>query len=84
MEETLTDAQVERQDLVDNACHALLNGLVASSGVAHHGRDLIAWDMEHIAAVREAVQEVVVDRLHLMTEMEFYPYIELIPEGVGE
>jgi len=34
----------------------------------------VEWDMEHIGDVREVVQEVIVDRLHLMTEMQFYPY----------
>jgi len=34
------------------------------------------WDMERIASVRDAVQTVLVDELELMTEMEFYPYLE--------
>jgi hypothetical protein len=73
--EGLTDAQVERQDLVDNLCHKLLNDLAGAS-IAHHEGFLVEWDIEQISAVREAVQEVIVDKLHLMTEQEFYPYIE--------
>lgn len=73
--ESLTDGQTERQDYVDNACHRLLNELAI--GVANNGRDIVEWDMEHISAIREAVQGVLVDKLHLMTEMEFYPYVEL-------
>jgi len=34
------------------------------------------WNIEHIAQVREAVRIVLVDELKLMTEMEFYPYLE--------
>jgi len=67
-EKSLTDAQVERQDAVDNACHSLLNELAPN--------DVIEWNQEYISAVREAVQEVIVEKLHLMTEMDFYPYLE--------
>ncbi len=74
--ETLTDAQIERQDMVDNLCHQLLNELAAASGVAHHGPDLIEWDIEHIGEVRDTIQGIIVDKLHLMTEMEFYPYLK--------
>lgn len=68
MSKQLTKAQLNRQDGVDNACHQLLCDLAGN-------RDL-DWDLEHIGEVRSAVQEVLVDKLHLMTEMEFYPYIE--------
>ena len=63
----LTKAQQEQQDFVDNNVFGLLVGLT--------GKEL-EWDVEHISAVREAVQEVICDRLKLMTEMEFYPYID--------
>ena len=69
----LTGKQLRRQDSVDNLCNALLEDLAGKE---------IDWDMEHISAVREAAQEVIVDKLHLMTEMEFYPFIEL--QGKGE
>ena len=62
----LTKAQQEQQDFVDNNIHGLLVGITGKE---------IEWDMEHISAVREAVQEVICDKLNLETEMEFYPYI---------
>jgi len=64
----LTREQLDRQDKVDNACHNILEELA--------GKEL-SWDIELSGIVRDAVQEVLVDRLHLMTEMEFYPYIML-------
>jgi len=67
----LTQKQLDRQDAVDNECHDLLNSLGSKTSA-----DSVPWDIELISIVREAVQEVVVDKLHLMTEMEFYPYIE--------
>jgi hypothetical protein len=67
-EKELTGAQADRQDCVDSAIHALLNDLAI-------GQE-IEWDMEFIGDVREVVQEIICDRLKLMTEMEFYPYIE--------
>ena len=69
--EELTEAQLERQDWVDNCCHGFLQEMAALAG-----KD-IEWDMEHLGEVRLVAQEIVVDKLKLMTEMEFYPYIEL-------
>lgn len=67
----LTDAQYAQQDFVDDEIMNLLCRL----GNKQEGE--IEWDMELISIVREAVQEVICDRLKLMTEMEFYPYMEL-------
>lgn len=67
-EDELTDEQIERQDRVDNVIHLLLIDLGAHSE--------IPWNIELIGIVRDAVQEVVCNRLKLMTEMEFYPYVE--------
>jgi len=67
-EKSLTDDQIERQDLVDNAIHNLLNDL-APDGV------VIEWDISYIHAVGDEVQEILVNKLHLMTEKEFYPYL---------
>ena len=66
---SFSSEQSERQDWVDNACHGLLTELA--------GWKEVEWNIEHISAIREAVQEIIVDELHLMTEMEFYPYIEI-------
>ena len=62
----LTKEQLKRQDEVDNACYAFLLELAKGSD--------LRWDMEGISQVREAVQDVLVDKLHIMSEMEFYPY----------
>jgi hypothetical protein len=61
----MTQNQIERQDQVDNAIHNLLQEL---AGAKH-----VPWDIDDIAIVRDAVQEVLVGRLHLMTTEEFYP-----------
>ena len=61
----LTQAQLERQDLVDNAIRALL---VELSGE-------LCWNIEDIGSVRDTVFQV----LHARTgvpEMEFYPFLE--------
>ena len=64
---TFTNAQVERQDIVHNACHQLICDLA--------GHD-VEWDMEHIGDLADQVEEIVCDRLQLMSKMEFNPYIE--------
>lgn len=64
---TLTDAQVERQDTVHNACHKLICDLA--------GQD-VEWDMEHIGDLADLVEEIVCDRLQLMSKVEFHPYLE--------
>lgn len=67
MAEELTPSQIDRQDCVESSIEEMLREL--------SGKE-IEHDMELIDIVREAVQEVIVDRLHLMTEMEFYPYMQ--------
>jgi len=64
----LTKEQEARQDEVDNACYAFLLELAKASD--------LPWDMEDISEVREAVQSVLVEKRHIMSEMEFYPYLE--------
>jgi hypothetical protein len=73
MPEELTKEQLARQDQVDNACYAFLLELAKGSD--------LPWDMEDISEVREAVQNVLVERRHIMSEMEFYPFVELAPEA---
>lgn len=70
MNDKLTSKQTERQDEVDNACYALLLNLSGKT------EKELPWDIYYISKIRQAAQEVVVDNLDLMTEMEFYPYIE--------
>jgi hypothetical protein len=71
--EIYTQAETERQDIVDNLIYQLLTDL------APWGSE-IDWDMEYIAEVRDVIQEILVDELGLMTEQKFYPYRELEPE----
>jgi hypothetical protein len=66
--------EIERQDCVDNAVFRLI--LDCSPEEAD-----INWDIELIGKIRDALQEVLVDDLKLMTEQEFYPYIELDDDG---
>jgi len=71
--EIFTQAETERQDIVDNLIYQLLTDL------APWGAE-IDWDMEYIAEVRDVIQEILVDELGLMTEMQFYPYRKLTNE----
>lgn len=65
----LTNAQIDRQDMVDNAIYDLICDLnPARSG------EKIKWDIEVIGRIRDALSDCYVS-LGLCTEMEFYPYI---------
>ncbi len=74
-EDNWTNAEEERQDDVDNAIYNLMVEL------APWAFDNVEWDMEYIGAVRNIIQEFLVDKLHLMTEQEFYPYRETDRDG---
>lgn len=68
MEDKLTEAQIERQDVVDGAIWGLIRALCP--------REIkIPWDIEEISEVREVIQEILSE--HGIPEMEFYPYLEL-------
>jgi hypothetical protein len=64
----LSQEQLERQDFVDNAVHALLNLL-------NPREQRLEWDIEMIADVRETIQYWLVHRHRLCDEMAFYPYV---------
>jgi len=66
----LTKQQLERQDFVDNKVFELINSLLPSS---KH----IDWDIELIGNVREALRKEISQKLKVMNEMQFYPYIKL-------
>lgn len=66
MKSELTIKQTNRQDLVDDAIHTLLEDLA--------GKD-IEWNIAVISNIREEIQDHVVRKLNIMTEMEFYPYL---------
>jgi hypothetical protein len=63
----LTKEQIERQDYVDGTIHDLIRNL---SNVE------IEWDIENIGKIRDAFKFIIVDDLELMTEQEFYPFLE--------
>ena len=58
-------AETTQQDLVDNTIYALLQELSPQP---------IEWDIAVIGEVRDAVQTVLVDRLHVLTAQQLYPY----------
>ncbi len=64
----LTQKQMERQDLVDNAIFKLLQNLNPS------GKE-IDWDIDIIAEIRDSVKAWFEDN-DIRTEEEFYPFIE--------
>lgn len=79
-EQELTQDQFDRQDEVDNSIHTLIEEL-SSKDYESIEKVAIEWDIDIISTVREALQEVIVNRLKLMTGMEFYPYIEFESES---
>ena len=65
----LTDAQLARQDYV--------NGLIYETILASHPcADGLDWNIEMIGEVREKIRIWLVERLGLVDEMRFYPYLE--------
>lgn len=78
LELELTDEQIKRQDLVDNACYHLIRQLIPSidSPSKLNEDEHLDWDIELITKVRLAVQEVICVDLGICEEIEFYPYME--------
>jgi len=64
----LTDEQLRRQDFVDNRIFELLRHLGPES-------IKLEWDIELIGQIRDSIEDILVERLKLMSEMEFYPYL---------
>jgi len=65
----LTRNQIIRQDFVDNSIYDLINLIKPTSKP-------IDWNIELIGVVRDSLKSVIVDRLYICNEMEFYPFIE--------
>lgn len=65
----LTRAQLRRQDEVDNAILELARSL-APEGAA------VEWDAEMIYSIRDKLEYWLCERLGVMSDMEFYPYLE--------
>jgi hypothetical protein len=64
----LTNREEERLDFVHNTIHQMICDLA--------GRE-IEWDTETIGNVSDLVEELVCDRLQIMPDYEFAPYIEV-------
>lgn len=64
----LTNAEAERQDIVDNAIMELIEQL--------NPGEPLEWDIEDIATVRAEIAAILVKKGRC-TEHEFYPYLEI-------
>lgn len=65
----LTDEQIKRQDLVDNAIYHLIQEVNPASKT-------IEWDIEMIGDVRDVIREWLVERMNVISEQRFYPYLQ--------
>lgn len=66
----LTGAQLERQDIVDNAVFNLVKELIPDG----HDRSKLEWDIEWIAEIRDIVEEILEEKVGVRP-IVFYPYI---------
>jgi len=65
----LTKRQINRQDFVDNQIFELIQKLLPPS-------KQIDWNVEVIGAVRDTIREQIVDKQKIVSEEQFYPYLE--------
>jgi len=65
----LTDDQIRRQDLVDNAIYQLIQKVNPTD-------ENIEWDIAIIGEVRDVLREWIVERMKITDEQTFYPYID--------
>ena len=65
----LTQHQIKQQDMIDNAIYHFIQSINPSG-------KKIPWDIEMIGELRDVIQEWFVDRLQLVKEQDFYPWIE--------
>jgi hypothetical protein len=73
----LTRKELDQQDAVDGAIHDLIEDLAIpflEDKPDFNPDDPIDWDIEDISCVRDVVQNILVKKLKLCTEMQFYPY----------
>lgn len=66
----LTKRQIERQDFVDNKIFEFLQEFLPPSKE-------MKWDIEVIGAVRDVIQDQIVDKQKAMSAGQFYPYIKI-------
>ena len=67
----LTKQQIVRQDFVDNQIFALVNSLLPS-------QKQVEWDIEMIGDIRDVVRKRLVNKLDIVEETTFYPYIQKV------
>ena len=65
----LTSEQIKRQDFVDNAIFDLIK-------TVNPAEKEMRWDIEMIGEIRDVVGEWMVERLKIMDEQGFYPWVE--------
>jgi hypothetical protein len=70
----LTQAQIDRQDLVDNSIFEMLTKILDRKNVPENYSD--CWNIYDIGIIRDAVEKLLVRDYHFMISEEFYPYFE--------
>lgn len=70
LELELTQEQIDRQDFVDNAIARMLSEISGKTSI-------YGWhDINDIGAIRDVAEKLIVHDWRLLTEQEFYPFIE--------
>ena len=64
----MVELNVNRQDAVHNACHNLIRELAGEE---------VKWDLENIGNLADEVEDIVCDRLGLMSHEEFNPIVDV-------
>jgi hypothetical protein len=64
----LTDEQIARQDLVDNAINNLLTEVT--------GLDIESWNAYDRGQIRDVLEKLIVRDYSIMTTEDFYPFFE--------
>ncbi len=64
----MTELNVNRQDAVHNACHNLISELAGEE---------VKWDIENIGDLADEVEDIVCNRLGLMSHEEFCPTVDV-------
>lgn len=64
-----TQHQIYQQDMIDNAIYHFIQSINPSDKE-------IPWDIEMIGDLRDVLKKWFVDRLHLIKEQDFYPYLK--------
>ena len=67
--EELSQTQIDRQDMVDNAIYQLFLELNPNPNKQ------IDWDIHWISEVREVVERVIVHEMEACDDLTFYPYL---------